>query len=184
MWDKIKGVVAGAAPMLGGLLGGPVGGIAGKMVADALGVEEDPDQIMQALQTDPEAMSKLRALEMENKRELRRMTLEAETRALAEINATMRAELKHDGVFKSGWRPFIGWVTGLGIGGILLALVVAMFKHPEDAPEIMSSATIILSITLGILGVNIKKRSDDKAISQGFQPKGVLDILKDFKGRT
>lgn len=183
MWDKVKGMVSGAAPLLGGLLGGPAGAAAGKLVADALGVEEDTDKIMHALQTDPKAMTKLRVAEMDHKQALRRMTLEAETKTLTEINKTMRAELQHDGVFKSGWRPFIGWIVGLGIGGILLALVVAMFKHPEKAEELISSATIILSITLGILGVNIKKRSDDKAVAQGFQPRGTIDAIKDLMGR-
>ena len=107
-WDKIKGVVSGMAPALGTALGGPAGGAVGSLVASALGVDDTPDAVQKALQSDPEAASKLQRLQTEHQQEIRSRVLEAETSRLTQINKTMRAELKHDGWFKSGWRPAIG----------------------------------------------------------------------------
>lgn len=175
MWDDIKEFIGGSAPLIGGLIGGGPGGVAiGKLVSKALGVNNDPEEIKQALKNDPDALLKIERLEKEHERELRSMTLQAETAQIAQINETMRAELKHDGDFKSGWRPFIGWVTGFSFGGLMLALVYAIFSEPSKANDIIESATVIISIMLTVLGVNIKKRSDDKATMLGKETGGIL----------
>ncbi len=44
MFDVIKGVVGAVAPTLGTALGGPLGGAAASMIADALGCENTPRQ--------------------------------------------------------------------------------------------------------------------------------------------
>jgi hypothetical protein len=51
-WDDIKPWVAKVAPMLGTALGGPLGGAAGLLIGNALGVKDaSPDSIKQAIQT-------------------------------------------------------------------------------------------------------------------------------------
>lgn len=182
-WDSIKGAVASAAPALGSALGGPAGGAVGALIAGALGVEESPDAVQKALQSDPDAAVKLQRIAKEHERELRKMTLEAETTRLAEINKTMRSELSHDGFFKSGWRPAIGWVLALTIAGLMSSLIYSIFMEPSKAPAVIDSATVIISLMLMVLGVSVKKRSDDKAISQGIVPKGVGDILSGVLGK-
>lgn len=183
VWGNIKGAVAKVAPALGTALGGPAGGAVGGLISSALGVEESPDAVAQALKDDPEAAAKLKKLEQEHERELRRMVLEAETNRLTQINKTMRAELKHDGVFKSGWRPAIGWVLALTIAGLMSSLVYAIFREPSQAPSIIDSATVIISLMMVVLGVSVKKRSDDKAVAQGLVPKGIGDILSGAFGK-
>lgn len=177
MWDDIKEFIGSSAPLIGGLIGGPGGAAAGKLLSNALGVKNEPEAIKQALRNDPDALVKIERLEKEHERELRSMTLQAETAQIAQINETMRAELKHDGWFKSGWRPGIGWVLAFSIAGLMAALVYAMFSQPAKAPEIISSATIIISLMLGVLGVNIKKRSDDKDSLLGKETGGILGAL-------
>ena len=49
MWDEIKKMIGSAAPALGTVLGGPAGGVVGGLIANALGVDEDPKEIAKAL---------------------------------------------------------------------------------------------------------------------------------------
>lgn len=177
MWDDIKDFIGDSAPLIGGLIGGPGGAAAGKLLSNALGVKNEPEAIKQALRNDPDALVKIERLEKEHERELRSMTLQAETAQIAQINETMRAELRHDGWFKSGWRPFIGWITGFSFGGIMASLIYSIFSVPENAPEVIASATVIISIMLTVLGINIKKRSDDKATMLGKDTGGIFGAL-------
>ena len=57
-----KSVVGTVAPLLGTALGGPFGGVAGKMIQDALGVDSESAAIAE-LQTNPDALISLRQVE-------------------------------------------------------------------------------------------------------------------------
>ena len=175
-WSDIKGFVSKAAPLLGSLLG-PAGTAAGSLIASALGVDESPEAVMQALQQDPQAAIKLQQIEREHKRELRRMKIEAETAQITQINETMRAELKTDGWFKSGWRPTIGYVTSFSFAGLMAGLVYALFKEPGNASDIIAEASIVLTAMLTVLGVNITQRSGDKRASIGQNTPGILGSI-------
>ena len=72
-WSKIKSVVAKAAPMLGTVLGGPLGGAAGSLIAAGLGVEDSPEAVMQALSQDPAALAKVKEIESNNQVEIQRL---------------------------------------------------------------------------------------------------------------
>lgn len=183
VWDSIKGVVGKAAPLLGTALGGPAGGAAASMIAQALGVEDTPDAISKALDSDPEAAIKLQRLQNEHEAELRRMTLEAETTRQTQLHKTIRAELASDNFYKSGWRPTIGWVLALSLAAIMGTLAYAIAVQPDKAAEIMSAASGVLMFMAGLLGYNAKKRSDDKALAQGFQPKGIGEAIGGIFGR-
>lgn len=178
-WDSIKETVGKVAPLLGTALGGPAGSLAGGLIAQALGVDERPDAVAQALQTDPDAAIKLRTVESNNATELRRCMIEAETTRLAEINKTMRAELAADGWFRTGWRPLIGYVVALGIGSVLAGIAYALFKEPAKAPELVENAIMVIVSAAAILGVNIRERSKDKANMLGQGRTGVLQAVVD-----
>lgn len=65
-WKDVGSAVASAAPVLGSVLGGPVGllvGAGGSLVASALGVEPKPDAVMAAVQNNPDALVRLRDIE-------------------------------------------------------------------------------------------------------------------------
>ncbi len=71
-WRSIAGSVAPHAPKIGAVLGagfGPlgsvIGGLAGSAIAAALGVEETPAAVSQAIAEDPKAAEKLARLETE-----------------------------------------------------------------------------------------------------------------------
>lgn len=63
MWDKVKEILLNSAPIIGTLLGGPVGGIVGVTVSQALGIENDPKTIENELLNNPESLTKIQDLE-------------------------------------------------------------------------------------------------------------------------
>jgi hypothetical protein len=78
MWDKVKDFIGGNAPVIGSLLGGPAGGAAGALVASWLGVENDPNKILEKLQTDPNAMIAIKQMESDERKQLRELQFQAE----------------------------------------------------------------------------------------------------------
>lgn len=64
MWESIKELIGTSAPVVGGLIGGPAGVAVGGLVAKVLGVENTPEAIEAELRTNPEAMLKLKELEV------------------------------------------------------------------------------------------------------------------------
>lgn len=178
IWDSIKNTVAGAAPLLGGALGGPAGAAAGKIVASALGTSEDPEAIQAALQ-DPEAAAKLRAAEQEHQRELRRMVLEAETNRLSQVNETYRKEIGSEDAFVRRARPMFLYVVAFSIAvEVLIAVyVIAVGASLADLATLYQALSIPQGIAATMCGVYLKKRSDDKAIAAGQQPQGLLSGL-------
>jgi len=71
----------------------------------------------------------------------------------AEIN---RVEAAHRSVFVAGWRPFIGWVCGLGflwafIGHPLMAWAVALTAADIAPPAIPTDA--MMELVLALLGL-------------------------------
>ena len=67
-----KSVVGTVAPVLGTALGGPFGGLAGKMIQDALGVDNE-DAMVQELQANPDALVKLKEVELSFKARMKEL---------------------------------------------------------------------------------------------------------------
>lgn len=184
-WDSVKDTVAAAAPLLGGALGGPAGGAIGGLIASALGVENKPDAVAQALKTDPQAALKLQELERTHQRELERMHLEAETARLSEINQTMRTEASANDGYVRRWRPTFGYMVALTWMIQSIAIAWAMVAEPEEAANLINAVTALTpmwGIALSILGINITSRSRDKRVNQGQDGRGLLDKLTDALG--
>ena len=93
-WDKIKDVVGSVAPVAGSLLGGPAGGAVGSMLASALGVDNTPDAVADAIKTDPQAAIKIRQIEAQ----LEQTRLEVRGQAV-------QAEAKGESWLQRNWRP-------------------------------------------------------------------------------
>lgn len=93
-WKDIgRSLVSQGAPLLGGLLGGPAGAVAGKLVAGLFGADpENPEEVMNAIQGDPNAMVKLRELENTHKQKLQELQLEETKAFLADIGSARERE--------------------------------------------------------------------------------------------
>lgn len=75
-WKDLARKVAGAAPLLGSVLGGPAGGAVGTLIASAFDVPNTPDAVQLALRANPDAAERLQRLELEHAERLRELQLE------------------------------------------------------------------------------------------------------------
>lgn len=93
-WSDLKGIIGTAAPILGGLVGGPAGAIVGKLVATGLGLSPDatPDAVAGLLATNPDAYVKLQQIENDNKVQLQQLMVTSEQNRLQAANAALAAE--------------------------------------------------------------------------------------------
>jgi len=81
-WKNVGSAVANVAPILGTILGGPLGGAAGgliKLLAGELGLNPEtttPDDVMNVIKADPQALLKFKEFELNNRVELQKLVLE------------------------------------------------------------------------------------------------------------
>jgi hypothetical protein len=90
-WRKVGEVAGKALPLVGTLLAGPAGGTVGAMVAQAIGVQNDPDAVMGAL-ADPAKQAELRRWAMTHQENLERLALET---LQAELSDKANARTAH-----------------------------------------------------------------------------------------
>ena len=187
-WKDLKRVVGKTAPILGTLLGGPAGSAAGALVSSVLGVDNQPDEVHKALSADPSLLIKLREAEIQQQTKLQQMMVESETKRLSEVNETIRAELASGDKFKSYWRPLFGYVMALTWGAIMLAATYQILFAPNVAGNTISALgqlTGLWGIGLAVLGINVYKRSADKALVYGKPQEGILSaVASRIKGRS
>lgn len=174
-WKKIGDFLIGnGLPLLGGAVGGPVGAGVGKVIASAIGAGSgEPDEVMEILTADPNAVLELKKLEAENAHEFRKIALESEIANLGEINKTMREEVGSEDAFVRRARPFHIWALGISVLLEVLAAVVAVFFAPEQIANLATlfgAIAIPQSISAAVCGVYMKKRSDDKMVAAGETP--------------
>ncbi len=155
-WKDIAGTVARSAPMLGGLLGGPVGvavGAVGSIIASALGVASTPDAVSIALQTNPDAAVKLAQIEKDRAVELQDLTVQAaanvlasETSTILAVNATMQAEAKSEHWPSYSWRPYCGFIFGTTFFGVYFLLPLMRLPVPVIPFEAWAAIGAILGV--------------------------------------
>ncbi|HGF7476871.1 TPA: 3TM-type holin [Vibrio mimicus] len=184
MWDKIKSLIGGTAPLVGSLIGGPAGGTVGVLIADALGVENTPDAIEAELLRNPDALLKIKQMEIDERIRLRELSyqqaeMESAERKLVitEQHKLMVAELNSDDAYVRRWRPTFGYAVCLAWTSLFFGIAGLMLFHPEFTEQAFTGAaklTALFSVALTVLGLNIHKRSQDKQISAGITPAGVF----------
>jgi hypothetical protein len=184
--DVMKKIGGTALPLLGAAASGPAAPLVQSLIANALGTEGSDEAISKALESDPEALLKLKTLESEERLELRRLTIEqarlaigerqaeiaADTAQQQQVNETMRAELVASDWYKSSWRPTFGY--GFTLSWLLLigGVVYSMCFNPEQAPAVMNALVALQPLLImgaAILGVNIHQRSKDKRAGSGHE---------------
>lgn len=189
-WRDAVGEVAKYAPAVATALGGPGVGAAtagaAQFVTAALGIENSPAALVAATQ-DPDKRAELVRLGNQHREALEELRIEAEKAAAAEVTArlaetqkTLRAELATEGWFKSGWRPFLGWVFALSLGGLAVVMAYIIALNPTVVSDTEFTGMLIwLFVTMGAaLGINVRQRSVDKARSMGQSPKSFIDEIR------
>jgi hypothetical protein len=123
------------------------------------------EDALAAVKADPALALQLQQAWLTHEVELSR----EETRQLAEINATMRAESASDDRYVRRWRPTFGYAVALTWTATMLAVSWAVIAEPAQAPAIIAAlvnTSPIWGIALGVLGVAVVKRSHDKTLRQ------------------
>lgn len=160
-WTDIsKKLVAGGLPLLGGAVAGTAGAAVGNLIASTLGLKDSsPATINAAL--NGEAFAKLRELELNHERELFRMAVEGESKNIAEVNATMRAESTSEHWAQWMWRPFWGFASGLAFAVVSVlccwlayqAVMTGDMVAIGMIPQLVGSFATLFAIPGAILGV-------------------------------
>jgi len=134
----LKNIVGAVAPTLGSALAGPMGGMAGDVVAKVLGCENNPKSIEKAVQNaTPEQMLELKKAEQQF--EVQMAELEVDVFAL-ETKDIQDARSK----FSKDWTSRImGLVV---VGGFMGYIFLITLQPPEQNSE------ALINLVLGYLG--------------------------------
>ncbi|MGT2477598.1 hypothetical protein [Paraburkholderia terrae] len=151
-WSKVASTIGSTAPLLAGLIGGPVGlGVttAATLLSHVLGTSDDPDSIATALQ-DPSALEKVRQAESANAVQLQQLAVTAAQAQLAHeielarIAADDRKDARAMGIAVRDWVPkALAMAVTVGFFGILL--LMALHSLPDSNRD-------LVNVILGSLG--------------------------------
>lgn len=150
-WKDVGETVAKAAPIVGGILGGPVGaGVVGlgSLLAGALGVDNTPEAVQNALINDPAAMAKVIEVQENSKVKLQELYFQGLQNEMLHEQATLKiaSEDRNSAreLMKSqpedNTRQYITYMMILGAVGI----VVCIFSGVAE--ELLKNATSSLTI--------------------------------------
>lgn len=147
-WKDLAGVVSKAAPVLGGILGGPAGVAVGGLVATALGTDASPDSVSAAILRDPQAAIKLKELETNSRVQLQQLAVTAEQnrlQAAAAQHASKAAD--RDSARRLAARQPRDWVRPAVTVLLLLgAAGIVFFVFSGMAEGLLRDATASLTI--------------------------------------
>ena len=128
-WSDLGKTVASAAPLLGGVVGGPLGAGIGSIIASVFGVENEPNAIDAAIKSDPNAAIKLREIELTHKEKLEDIALKTLQSELAD---KQNARQEH----KDSYMPAVlSCVLSLVIIGIIYLLFY--LEPPEGSRDVL-----------------------------------------------
>lgn len=151
-WKDLAGVVSKAAPVLGGILGGPAGVAVGGLVATALGTDASPDSVSAAILRDPQAAIKLKELETNSRVQLQQLAVTAEQNRLQVAAAQYASEAADRDSARSlaaqqprDWvRPAVTVLLLLGAAGIVFFVFSGMAEGLlRDATASLTIGTVI-----------------------------------------
>lgn len=147
-WKDLAGVVSKAAPVLGGILGGPAGVAVGGLVATALGTDASPDSVSAAILRDPKAAIKLKELETNSRVQLQQLAVTAEQnrlQAAAAQHASQAAD--RDSARRLAARQPRDWVRPAVTVLLLLgAAGIVFFVFSGMAEGLLRDATASLTV--------------------------------------
>lgn len=137
----IKGLVGSVAPTLATAMGSPLAGAAMSVIADKLGVKNEPKEIEKALsQATPEQLLAIKEAELSFEENMRSLDIDLFALESADIQDARKAH-------KGDWTPKI-----LAIGCLLLfagyAILITVSPPPEQSDTIPSLLIGAMSSTL------------------------------------
>lgn len=174
--------VAKIAPTVATALGGAGAGAVASMVTNLLGIDATNPADLVAATRNPEMVAKLKQLDQEHEREMLSIHLQAETQQMQSVNETMRAELQAEGFWRTGWRPYIGWVMGTCFLLIAIALCWIVVQDPSMLNEVMATMMTLIGAMAAVQGINIRSRSNEHIAKRtGVRPPTLLESIRTKK---
>ncbi len=140
MWDEVKSIIGKGAPLVGSLIGGKSGEVVGDLIANTLGVENNPKAILKELKNNPEAITKIIELERNHTQRLQGIALSKYQSQLEDTQDARKENGDH-------WMPPLLTI-------ILCAMVAGMFAvlafSGANIPQ--SYSQVIIMIAGNVLG--------------------------------
>ncbi len=99
----------------------------------------------------------------EKKAEIEAIQLQLQSKLQDQLNAQLQGQLDIDKaeaaspkMFVAGWRPFIGWICGSGLGiqfivNPIVTWIAALAKHPVQFPSL--DLGTLMTLLFGMLGL-------------------------------
>jgi hypothetical protein len=183
--DLAKQVIGLGAPILGAALGGPLGGAAGRILADVVGATDaTPEAVGKALASS--SAEQIASAESAWAAAIR-AEAEAARGSVAETQATIRAELASEHALQRWWRPLYAFELTFECAALWTVLVHEFWTGDMTAINALVGATGLLvsywGFRFGVLGVYMSGRTREKVCAAtgldapGPFGKGVLDRL-------
>lgn len=156
-WGPVAGqLMKLGAPILGTIIGGPAGAIAGGLIgslADAIGAEPTPQAISDKLANDPAAQQA--AVNFENDNKVRLLEVAERTRQIQieQANLSLRAELEAGDRFQRWARPFNMWVLGgvtgsYGICCVAAAVNTIVTRDPTALTHLIGLGGVLTTVLI------------------------------------
>lgn len=168
-WKELgQKIISLGAPLLGTALAGPAGGAVGALIANVFGSNADPEAIAVAIQQDPQALLKLKELQLKHAERLSEITLEhariesqESMNALQQVNLTMRAESQSEHTLQWIWRPLWGIISAVTFLVVCIFVCVLAYRAITKAdqtaltmiPLLVGAFTTLFGIPGAILGI-------------------------------
>ena len=187
-WDDLaKHVIGLGAPLLGAALGGPLGGAAGKILAEALGASEPTPQavgnLLNRVQADPAAAAQAAEAARAADAPWQAALAEIGKAQVTEVAATQRAEIASGDWLQRCWRPLYALELSLiECPAFALTLLHALWLGHEPGINGFAALSGLLmtyfGARFGVLGVYVSGRTREKqAAETGEAVPGVLGEL-------
>ncbi len=145
MWDQIKKVISSVAPILGSAVGGPFGAMAAKIIAKTITGDENSDEsdILQTLNSTPEALLKLKRAEFNFKIKMKEIGIkESQLRADDRDSARSREEMLIKFGHKDYTMQILALTVTVGFFGLIFSLLFVQI--PSDATTFVKEILFLM----------------------------------------
>ena len=174
-WSELAKTVIGlGAPLIGTALGGPLGGAAGKILAEALGAAEPtPAAVKNAIAAaDPAAAANAAA---QAEAEWAAALAEIGKSQVEQVGETQRTEIASDDPLQRWWRPLYALeLSMLECPAFALTLLHALWIGHEPGINGFANLSGLLmtyfGARFGVLGVYVSSRGREKQAAATGQP--------------
>lgn len=185
--DLARQVIGLGAPMLGAALGGPLGGAAGQILAQALGASPPTPATVQPMlpDADPGRLAEAEA----RWSEMIRAEAEAQRAAIAETNATIRAEIASGDPMQRWWRPLYAGELTLECAALWSVVVHELWTGDVQTINALVGASALLvaywGFRFGVLGVYVAGRTREKVCAAtGQDAPGLIERMAKSVAQT